>query len=131
MPALAVAVVVLTAAANLAVAVAPAPFVLANSAEIGVAERWLPGLAALKAAGATGLLIGVAGVPAIGMAAAAGLVVFFAAALVVHVRARVLHNLAFPGLYFALGTASLVVFANDLRARGRPPSGRPCAKGSG
>jgi len=117
MPVLAAAVVVLTAAANLAIAVADvlrAPFVLANSAEVGVAERWLPGLAALKAAGAIGLLAGVTGVPAIGMAAAAGLAMFFAAALLIHVRARVLHNLAFPGFYFALTTASLALFANEL-----------------
>jgi hypothetical protein len=117
MSALSVAVIVLTAAANVAVAgadVLRAPFALANSAEVGVAERWLPGLAALKAAGATGLMLGVAGAPAIGVAAAAGLVVFFAAALITHVRARVLYNLAFPGLYFALATVSLVLFASEV-----------------
>jgi hypothetical protein len=44
-------------------------------------------------------------------AAGAGLALFFIGALAVHVRARVLYNLAFPGLYLALAIGSLVLIA--------------------
>jgi hypothetical protein len=106
------AVVALAAAANLAIVLADlvrAPFVVANMAEVGVPERWLPVLGALKGAGAVGLLLGLAGVPLIGTAAAAGLVLFFAGALLTHVRARVFHNIAVPGAFFTLAVASLAV----------------------
>ncbi len=88
-----------------------AEFVLANMAEVGVAEAWLPWLGALKAAGVVGLLIGLLGVRPLGTAAAIGLVLFFIGALVTHVRARVFSNIAFPGFYFALAVASLVLSA--------------------
>lgn len=44
-------------------------------------------LGILKAAGALGLLVGIR-VPLIGIAAAAGLVLFFVAAIITHLRAR-------------------------------------------
>jgi DoxX-like family len=109
-----VAVTIATIVANAgaaAAAVSRARFVLANAAELGVAETWLPLLGALKAAGAAGLLIGLVGVQPLGIAAAIGLVLFFIGALVTHVRARVLHNLAFPGVFLALAVASLVLGA--------------------
>jgi DoxX-like family len=89
-----------------------AGFVLRNSDELGVASAWLPLLGTLKAAGAAGLLLGVLGVPAIGSMAAAGLVLFFVGAIVVHVRARVLYNVAFPGFFLALAAASLALSAS-------------------
>jgi hypothetical protein len=107
-------VVALTAAANLAIGVADiarARFVLANSAEVGVPESWLPGLAALKMAGGAGLVLGLAGAPAVGVPAGIGLVLFYVGALVAHVRERVLHNIAFPGLFLALASASLLLMA--------------------
>ncbi len=61
--------------------------ILVNMGKAGVPESWLPRLGALKAAGAIGLLVGI-GAPLIGMAAAAGLVLFFIAAIITHVRAR-------------------------------------------
>jgi hypothetical protein len=88
-----------------------ARFVLANSAELGVPEGWLPWLGALKGAGAAGLLIGLLWARAIGIAAAAGLVLFFIGAMATHVRARVLYNLAFPGFYLALAVGSLILIA--------------------
>ncbi|MCX2969268.1 MULTISPECIES: DoxX family protein [Streptomyces] len=109
-----VIVTVLTALANAGIAVADllrADFVLANSAEVGVPPSRLPWLAALKAAGAAGLVLGLLGVPAVGVAAAGGLVLFFTGAVVVHLRARVHHNLAVPGAYLALAAASLVLAA--------------------
>lgn len=104
-----VVIAVLTILANAGVAaadLAQARFVLGNMAEVGVPRSWLLPLALLKAAGAAGLLIGLLSVPALGIAAAIGLVLFFAGALTVHVRARVFHNIAFPGIYFALAVAS-------------------------
>ncbi|MBA2806585.1 DoxX family protein [Streptomyces sp. KM273126] len=86
-----------------------AKFVLANSAEVGVPQSRLPWLAALKAAGAAGLLLGLMGVPFIGVAAAVGLVLFFIGAVAAHIRARVYYNIAFPGGYLALAAASLVL----------------------
>jgi hypothetical protein len=107
-----VVVTIGTVVANAAAAAADlsrARFVLANAAELGVAETWIPLLGALKAAGAAGLLIGLLGVRPLGVAAAIGLVVFFIGAIVTHIRARVLYNLAVPGLYLALAVASLVL----------------------
>jgi hypothetical protein len=109
-----VAVTIATIVANAGAAAADfsrARFVLANAAELGVAETWLPLLGALKAAGAAGLLIGLLGVQPLGIAAAIGLVLFFIGALATHVRARVLYNLAFPGVFLALAVASLVLGA--------------------
>jgi hypothetical protein len=89
--------------------VARAPFVLANSAEVGVKPERLPALALLKAAGACGLLLGLAGLRPLGVAAGAGLVLFYVGAVAAHVRARVFHNIAFPGLFLALAAASLAL----------------------
>lgn len=72
-----VIITVLTIVANAGIAVADlarAEFVLANSAEVGLLQSWLPWLAALKAAGAAGLLLGLLGVEVVGVAAATGLV---------------------------------------------------------
>jgi DoxX-like protein len=88
-----------------------ARFVLANTAEVGIAEGWLPLLGALKAAGAAGLLIGLLWARPIGLAAAIGLVLFFVGAIATHVHARVLYNLAFPGFYLALAVGSLILTA--------------------
>ncbi len=107
-----VTVTVVAVVANAGIAFADlkrARFVLANSAEVGVPESWLPGLAALKAAGAAGLLAGLLGVRPLGLAAAVGLVLFFVGAVGAHVRARVFHNIAFPAGYLALSTAALVL----------------------
>jgi hypothetical protein len=105
-----VTVVAVVADAGIAVAdLKRAPFVLANSAEVEVPESWLPGLALLKAAGAAGLLAGLLGVRPLGVAAAAGLVLFFVGALAAHIRARVFHNIAFPAGYLALNMAALVL----------------------
>jgi hypothetical protein len=107
-----VVVTVLTIAANTGIAVADfrkADFVLANSAEVHVPPSWLPALGLLKGAGAVGLLLGLLGVPLVGTAAAVGLVLFFVSAIVAHVRARVWHNIAFPGGFLALAVASLAL----------------------
>src|SRR3989442_14260156 len=61
--------------------------VLINMSKAGVSESWITTLGVLKAAGALGLLVGIA-VPLIGTAAAIGLVVFFVGAIITHLRAR-------------------------------------------
>jgi DoxX-like family len=103
-----VTAVTIVAVGGIAVAdLVRARFVVANSAEVGLPQSWLPLLAALKAAGAAGLLLGLLGARLIGIAAAVGLVLFFTGAVATHVRARVFHNLAFPGGYLGLAVASL------------------------
>ncbi|MEW2356796.1 DoxX family protein [Spirillospora sp. NPDC029432] len=107
-----VTVAIATIIANTAITIADlarARFVLANSAEVGLPPAWLPYLAALKGAGAAGLLIGLVALPALAVAAATGLVLFFTGAVIAHVRARVFHNIAFPGGYLALAAASLAL----------------------
>jgi DoxX-like family len=106
-----VSVVISTLVVNAAAAAADfarARFVLANCGEVGVLEAWLPLLGALKATGAAGLLIGLLWARPIGIAAAAGLVLFFIGAVATHIPARVLYNLAFPGFYLALAAGSLI-----------------------
>jgi hypothetical protein len=96
-------------AANLGMAVADlrrADFVLANSASVGVPESWLVPLGLLKGAGAVGLLVGLLGAAPIGVAAAAGLTLFFVGAIATHVRARN-YALAFPAGYLLLALGSL------------------------
>jgi hypothetical protein len=76
------AVTVVTILANAAVAIAelaPAERVVANAATVRVPSSWLPCLAALKVAAAASLVLGLAGVPVTGTAAAAGLVLYFIA----------------------------------------------------
>ncbi|NBE96848.1 DoxX family protein [Nonomuraea sp. KC401] len=105
-------VTVLAIAANVWAATADfmkAGFVLANSAALGIPFSWLPPLGALKAAGAAGLLLGLLGVPFVGVAAAAGLVLFFTGAVVVHVRAQEYVKIAIPGGFLALAVASLIL----------------------
>lgn len=54
---------------------------------VQVSQRWMIPLGGLLASGAAGLLVGFA-VPALGIAAAVGLVLYFVSALSAHVRAR-------------------------------------------
>jgi hypothetical protein len=106
-------ITLITVVANAGAAIADfarAKVVLANSAELGIPRSWLPPLAALKAAGAVGLLAGLAGVPLVGIAAAAGLTLFFIGAVGIHLRTRVYHNIAIPGCFLALAAVSVVNF---------------------
>jgi hypothetical protein len=90
-----------------------AGFVLANSAEVGVPRSWLPALGAAKLTGAVGLVVGIVGLPAVGIAAAAGLVLFFVGAVVTHLRAHVLYNIAFPGAFLCLSAASVALLIGE------------------
>jgi hypothetical protein len=73
---------------------------------VHVPESALPHLATLKLAGAIGLVAGLTVTHWLGVAAGIGLVLFFVGALVAHMRARVFHNIAFPGVYLLLAVAS-------------------------
>ena len=62
--------------------------ILPGMARAGVPESWLTfPIGTLKTAGAAGLLLGLAGVPLVGTAAAAGLVLFFVCAVHTHLLA--------------------------------------------
>ncbi|GAB2544704.1 DoxX family protein [Nocardia heshunensis] len=103
---------VVTIAINGGMAVADfarADFVLANSDAVSFPRPWIPLAGALKMAGAIGVLLGLLVARPLGIAAALGLVLYFAAALIVHVRTRVIHNIAFPGAYFAFAAATLAL----------------------
>lgn len=110
------AVVIVAIVLNVAVSVADfvkARFVLANSRELDIDPKWVLPLGLLKTAGAAGLLVGLLGVRFLGVAAAVGLVLFFACALVMHVRKRVFHNIAFPGAFLVVAVAALVATATS------------------
>jgi hypothetical protein len=103
----------ITVAINLLMAAADyahAPFVLANSAEVAVPSSWLPWLATCKTAGALGIVIGlVLDTQGLVLAATIGLTAFYLGAILFHLRARVLYNLAFPALYLATAAATCVL----------------------
>ena len=81
--------------------------ILINMAKVGVSESWITILGILKAAGALGLLIGI-GVPLIGIAAAVGLVLFFVAAIITHLRARD-YSFGLAVVFLLLAVAELVL----------------------
>jgi len=80
-------------------------FVIDNLVDYGVPTSWWPWLAVAKGVGAAGLLVGLA-VPAVGVAAAAGLTVYFAGAVITVVRARAYAHIPYPLLYGAPALAA-------------------------
>ena len=86
-------------------------YVVDNLRDYGVPESWWPWLGTAKALGALGLLAGLA-VPAVGVAAAAGLVVYFTGAVITIVRAGTYSHIPFPLLYLAPALAAGVLVAN-------------------
>jgi DoxX-like family len=106
-----------TIAMNAAIAIADftrVQFVTANSAQLGVPTSWLPALGTLKVAGVVGLLVGLLWLPALAIAAATGLVLFYSGAVLTHIRARVYYNLAFPGTFLAFAAATLALAIANL-----------------
>ena len=78
--------------------------ILINMAKVGVSDSWITTLGVLKAAGALGMLVGVA-IPLIGIAAASGLVLFFIGAIITHLRGHdYSFGLAVVFLLLAIGT---------------------------
>ena len=93
--------------------------IIPGMARAGVPESWLTfPIGTLKTAGAAGLLLGLAGVPLIGTAAAAGLVLFFVCAVSIHLRAGDYS----PQLGLAIGFLLLAVAALALGLASSPVS---------
>jgi uncharacterized membrane protein YphA (DoxX/SURF4 family) len=83
------------------------PKIVGNLAALGVPADWLPRLAIAEIAGGIGLLVGLA-VPAIGVAAAIGLIIYFVGAVITHVRARD-KEIAGAAILGAIAVAALVL----------------------
>ncbi|MFI6086012.1 DoxX family protein [Streptomyces sp. NPDC051217] len=81
--------------------------IVTSMAKLGVPDSWLPRLASLKAAGALGLLVGL-WVPFLGAAAAVGVVLYFAGAVIYHVRAKD-YAIAPPVVFVVLAVAALIL----------------------
>jgi DoxX-like family len=106
-------VIILTASANIlagAIDFVRPQWILANMTRAGVPHSWLFMLGALKVAGGLGLVLGFA-IPALGIAAAAGLILFFAGAIVTSLRARWYAHLPYPAAFLLLAIAALAVQA--------------------
>lgn len=97
---------VLTASAALKLSHTPA--VIEFYGKVGVPADKLNYLAALLLAAAAGLVTGLLW-PPIGVAAASGVVLYFAAAIGFHLRARDLKGLPNPMLLLVLAAAALVL----------------------
>lgn len=93
-------------------------FVVDQARTLGVRESWIPVLGALNAAAAFGLALGLAGVPLVGTAAAAGLVLYFVAAILVHLRAGDA-GIGPPAAFLALAAATLIL--GLVGSGGAPP----------
>jgi hypothetical protein len=78
---------------------------------VGVPLEWFPFLAGLELLGAAGLVIGLA-VPAIGIAAAIGVMLYFVGAVVAHLRAGD-STIAAPAFlaFMALGALILRIYS--------------------
>ena len=85
-----------------------APAVVETYRRVGVPERQLNVLALILIAGAAGLVAGLWWRP-VGVAAAAGLVAYFALAVLAHVRHHDLKPLPTPLIFLALSAAALAL----------------------
>jgi hypothetical protein len=109
-------VTVLAAAAYTYAAIADftrAGWILDNMTRYGVPHSWLSALGALKAAGALGLIAGIA-VPLIGVAASTALIVYFVGAFFTTMRARQYPHMPYPIAFLlpAIGTLWLRLAAS-------------------
>ncbi len=87
-----------------------ATWVTDSLTQYGVPRTWWPWLGAAKAAGALGLLAGLL-VPAVGVAAGVGLVLYFTGAVITVLHARAYSHVPYPLLYLAPVVGSLAVGA--------------------
>ncbi|MFD9412838.1 DoxX family protein [Streptomyces sp. NPDC059989] len=85
-----------------------AKFTVEPLAEYGVPRSWWNLLATAKLAGAAGLVTGLF-IPAIGIAAAIGLILYFTGAVITVLRARAYAHTPFPLLYAAPAIAALTL----------------------
>ena len=89
------------------------PEVVATYTRVGVPEDKLDYLALILLAGAAGLVAGLFWAP-LGVAAAAGLVVYFLLAIGAHIRADDAANLPAPVVIELMAAASLVLRAGSM-----------------
>lgn len=87
-----------------------AKWVVEPLADYGVPRSWWPWLGTTKAAGAAGMVAGLF-VPAVGVAAGIGLVLYFTGAVATVLRARSYAHVPFPLVYMAPVVASLALYA--------------------
>ncbi|WP_329381938.1 DoxX family protein [Streptomyces sp. NBC_01351] len=87
---------------------AKAEFVVGPLAEYGVPRSWWTWLGVAKAAGALGLVAGLF-VPAIGVAAAIGIALYFAGAVLTTFRAKAYAHAVFPIMYAAPAVVALAL----------------------
>jgi len=87
-----------------------AEWVIKSLVDYGVPRSWWVWLGAAKAAGAVGLLVGLA-VPAVGVAAGIGLVLYFLGAVITVIRARWYSHIAFPLVYMAPVVGALALMS--------------------
>jgi DoxX-like protein len=80
--------------------------VVGGLAAAGVPASWFVPLALLNLAGAIGLWIGIAWRP-LGIAAATGLVLYFAGALIAHLRTRDLKGMPVPAALLVIAALAL------------------------
>lgn len=85
-----------------------AKWVVEPLAEYRVPQSCWPWLGTAKAAGAIGLLVGLA-YPIVGVIAAVGLVVYFAGAVITVIHARWYSHIPFPLMYMAPVVGALAV----------------------
>ncbi|MEU2454036.1 MULTISPECIES: DoxX family protein [unclassified Streptomyces] len=88
-----------------------AKWVVEPLAEYGVPRAWWTWLGVAKAAGAAGLVVGIF-VQAIGIAAAIGIALYFAGAVITVLRAKSYAHVAFPLIYAAPAVATLALAVN-------------------
>jgi hypothetical protein len=86
-------------------------WVVDNLADYGVPRSWWVRLGTAKALGAGGLVVGL-WIPAIGIAAAIGLGLYFLGAVLTVLRARAFSHVPFPLLYLAPIVAAGLTTAN-------------------
>jgi DoxX-like family len=82
---------------------------VATLKSVGVKDSQIPLLGALELAAALGLLVGI-WVPILGQLAAVGLVIYFATAVVVHIRAGHKANGFAPALILTLVSLATLIF---------------------
>ncbi|MCU1509803.1 MAG: integral rane protein [Glaciihabitans sp.] len=105
-----ITIVVIAANGFISIAtLAHAKFVIANFGEVQVRPSVLPLAAVLQLAGAAGLLLGLLGWRAIGIAAAIGLVLFFVVAVIIHLRSRAFRSISSPAIFLLLAIGALLV----------------------
>ena len=100
-------------ACSAAVKLSHRPKVVESYRTAGVPETWLNGLGALLLVAATGLIVGIWWHVA-GLAAAAGLVVYFAVAVAFHIRSKDTAHMITPAVLAGVAAAALALHIATL-----------------